>query len=67
MLQNVSIYMPDISQGSVATRFGCGEIFIGDWKMCYKLTAESNGQSFVMKVDHRLMDFRSEVHSLSKS
>jgi len=38
----------DISQGSVATRLGCGAVFVYD---CYKFPTESNSER-ILKIGH---------------
>ena len=41
LLKNGDFLNTDISQGSVATRLGCGEVFVYD---CYKFPTESNSE-----------------------
>ena len=41
LLKNGDFLNTDISQGSVATRLGCGGIFVYD---CYKFPTESNSE-----------------------
>jgi len=60
LLKNGDFLNIDISQGSVATRLGCGGVFICD---CYKFPTESNTER-ILKIGQHLVKLWARVRCL---
>ena len=61
LLKNGDFLNIDISQGSVATRLGCGGVFVYDF--VYKLTTESKGKR-ILKIGQYLVKLWARVRCL---
>ena len=61
LLKNGDFLNTDISQGSVATRLGCGGVFI--LSLCDKFPSESNNES-ILKIGNYLVKLWSRVRCL---
>jgi len=60
LLKNGDFLNTDILQGSVATRLGCGGVFVHD---CYKFPGESNGER-ILKIGQYLVKLWARVRCL---
>ena len=61
LLKNGDFLNTDISQGSVATRLGCGGVFVYDF--FYKFPTESNSER-ILKIDQYLVKLWAKVRCL---
>ena len=61
LLKNGDFLNTDISQGSVATRLGCGGVFVYDF--CYKFPTESNSER-ILKTGQYLVKLWARVWCL---
>ena len=60
LLKNGDFLNTDISQGSIATRLGCGGVFVYD---CYKCPTESNSER-ILKIGKYLVKLWARVRCL---